>query len=645
MDKLRTTSPDLTDANVDKLADIFPTVVTETLDDDGSPVKAINFDLLRQELTNHLVEGPHERYQLDWPGKRAAAFVANTPIAKTLRPVRDESFDFDTTKNLFIEGDNLDALKLLQESYLGKIQLAYIDPPYNTGNDFIYNDDFMETAEDYLLRSGQADLNGAKLVANPETNGRFHSDWLSMLYPRLKLARNLLRPDGLLCASIDGNEVHNLRKLGDEVFGASNFIGEIAVAANPRGRQSDSYIAGVHDSLLVWARDRRQAKVGGRPLDPEQKKEFNQFDETLGHYRLLGLRQRGSASRRIDRPDMYYPIYVSADGTAVSVDPREGWHEVLPRKSDGTDGRWMWGRDKCRRDNALLAARWIERRGEYDVFVKDPLVKGGSERLRKFKSVWDGRGFNNQNGTQEVKALLGGDYMSFPKPVQLMREVVLLGAPEGGTVLDFFAGSSSMAHAVMQVNQEDGRARPFIMVQLDEALDESSDAGKAGYRTVAALSRERIRRAGAKVLKDAGLGAEGLDVGFRALRVDTTNMTDVLRVPDATDQQTLADMEDSVKPDRTGEDLLFQILIEWGLELAMPVVCEELEGDEVYVVDDGALIAFFGSEVSPDLVRAMARREPLRAVFRDSGFASDDARINAEQIFRELSPATDVKVI
>jgi adenine-specific DNA-methyltransferase len=235
--------------------------------------------------------------------------------------------------------------------------------------------------------------------------------------------------------------------------------------------------------------------------------------------------------------------------------------------------------------------------------------------------------------------------MSFPKPVQLMREVVLLGAPEGGTVLDFFAGSSSMAHAVMQVNQEDGRARPFIMVQLDEALDESSDAGKAGYRTVAALSRERIRRAGAKVLKDAGLGAEGLDVGFRALRVDTTNMTDVLRVPDATDQQTLADMEDSVKPDRTGEDLLFQILIEWGLELAMPVVCEELEGDEVYVVDDGALIAFFGSEVSPDLVRAMARREPLRAVFRDSGFASDDARINAEQIFRELSPATDVKVI
>ncbi|MBS1674252.1 MAG: site-specific DNA-methyltransferase, partial [Actinobacteria bacterium] len=415
------TSPDQTDANITKLAELFPTVVTETVDEEGTPKRGIDFDILRQELSDHLVEGPQERYQLDWPGKRAAAFVANAPIAKTLRPVREESVDFDTTKNLFIEGDNLDALKLLQESYLGKVKLIYIDPPYNTGNDFVYNDDFAESSSDYLERSGQESGHGERLIANSDSRGRFHSDWLSMVYPRLRLARNLLSPEGILCASIDSHEVHNLRSIGDEVFGRDNFVAEIVVAANPRGRQSDSYVAGVHDSLLVWARDREFAVVGGRPLEPEQKKEFSYIDNELGHYRLLGLRQRGSASRREDRPDMYFSIYVSPDGADVSLDPVPGWHEVLPRKSDGTDGRWMWGKEKCRRDKTRLVARWIERRSEFDLFVKDPLVKSGAERLRKFKSVWDAKGFNNQNGTQEVKALLGGDYMSFPKPVALMK--------------------------------------------------------------------------------------------------------------------------------------------------------------------------------------------------------------------------------
>ena len=639
------TSPDLTDANIDKLAELFPTVVTESVDADGNVKMAVDFDLLRQELSDHLVDGPQERYRLDWPGKRAAAFAANAPIAKTLRPVRDESVDFDTTKNLFIEGDNLDALKLLQESYLGKVKLIYIDPPYNTGNDFVYNDDFAQSATDYLERSEQADEEGARLVANPESNGRFHSDWLSMIYPRLKLARNLLSSHGIICISIDGNEVHNLRKVGDEVFGAANFIGEVIVTANPRGRQSDSYIAGVHDSLLIWARDRSSAVVGGRPLDPEQKGEFSLYDDEIGHYRLLGLRQRGSASRRVDRPDMYFPIYVSPGGEQISLDSTDGWHEVLPRKSDGTDGRWMWGKDKCRRDGSRLVARWIERRSEFDVFVKDPLVKSGSERRRKFKSIWDAKGFNNQNGTQEVKALLGGDFMSFPKPVELMREIVLLGAPDGGLVLDFFAGSSSMAQAVMQVNAEDGEQRQFVMVQLAEELDPAGDAAEAGFSTIAALSRERVREAGAQVTQTLALVSQPTDVGFRALVVATSNMSDVLRSPDETNQLTLDELEGSVKSDRSGEDLLFQVLLDSGLELTMPISFEQINGHEVFFVEDDALVACFDDHVDREVVYAIAKRQPLRAVFRNSGFASDDARINAEQVFREVSPATDVKAI
>ena len=638
-------SPDLTEQNIDKIAELFPTVVTEATDDDGNPVRGIDFDLLRQELSDHLVEGPQERYQLDWPGKRAALFAANAPIAKTLRPVRDESVNFDTTKNLFIEGDNLEALKLLQESYLGKIKLIYIDPPYNTGSDFVYDDDFAESTSEYLLKSSQVDSEGARLVANPESNGRYHSDWLSMIFPRLKLARTLLARDGLFVASIDSHESHNLRKVCDEVFGERNFVADAVVVASPRGRQSDSFLAGVHDTLLIYARDRSSALVGGRPLDDDQRGEFNLTDPELGPYRLLGLRQRGTASKRSDRPEMYFPFYVSHDGTRVSLEAQAGWSEVLPRKSNGTDGRWAWGKDRCSKMDHLLVAKWIERRGEFDIFVKDALFRGGAERQRKFKTVWDSKGFDNQNGTQETKALLGGDFMSYPKPVALMREICLLGAPDGGLVLDLFAGSGTTAQAVLETSALDGKRRQFVMIQLDEKLSEGSPAHRAGYKTIADLSRDRVRRAGVKILDETGLAAEGSDVGFRALRVDTTNMADVLRTPDETDQQALAGLEGSVKSDRTAEDLLFQVLLDWGLDLTMTIDVEQFGEREVFVVEDDALVACFDNEISADLVRSLAQREPLRAVFRDSGFASDDDRINAEQIFKELSPATDVKAI
>jgi adenine-specific DNA-methyltransferase len=638
------TSPDLTDANIGKLAEIFPAVVTETLDADGNPLKAINFDLLRQELTNHLVEGPHERYQLDWPGKRAAAFVANTPIAKTLRPVRNESIDFDVTKNLFIEGDNLDALKLLQESYLGKVKLIYIDPPYNTGNDFVYDDDYAETADEYLLRSGQTDSSGARLVANPESNGRFHSDWLTMLYPRLKLARNLLSDNGVLVVSIDDNEAANLRKIGDEVFGAGNFVAQLAVQVNPRGRHLDRFVAKTHESLMIFVRNSAADSITGVAKEGRMADEYQRSDEG-GPFRLLGLRNRNQAFNPQTRPNLYYPLYVAPSSGRVSTTQDSEFSEkVLPDAPDGTQTCWTWGRDRVNKDNELLLA---ERSGsEWRVHRKDYLHGTDGEVARTLvKSLWLDAEFNNDYGRKAVKDLFGDAVMDFPKSPQLMKRIIEIAAPPGSIVLDFFAGSSSTAHAVMLVNAADGGDRNFIMVQLDERPDPKSVAAQRGYSSIAELSRERIRRAGAKVLKDAGMGAGGLDVGFRALRIDTTNFTDVLRIPDATDQQTLTDLEDSVKSDRTGEDLLFQVLIDWGLELTMPVICEEVEGNDVYVVDDGALMAFFGSEVSPALVRAMAGREPLRAVFRDSGFASDDNRINAEQIFREVSPATDVKVI
>ncbi|MGB3168877.1 MAG: site-specific DNA-methyltransferase [Rhodococcus sp. (in: high G+C Gram-positive bacteria)] len=638
------TSPDLTDVNIDKLAKLFPSVVTETLDADGNPTKAIDFDLLRQELSDHVVEGPQERYQLDWPGKRAAAFAANAPIAKTLRPVREESVDFDTTKNLFIEGDNLEALKLLQESYLGKIKLIYIDPPYNTGNDFVYNDDFAETTDEYLARSGQTDDQGVRLVANLESNGRFHSDWLSMLYPRLKLARNLLTDDGVLIVSIDDNESANLRKLGDEVFGAGNVVAQVAVQVNPRGRHLDRFVAKTHESLMIFVRNSASASITGIAKEGRMADEYQRSDDG-GPFRLLGLRNRNQAFNPQTRPNLYFPLYVEPSTGRVSTDQTAEFKvEVFPDAPDGTQTCWTWGRERVVRDNTLLIAEMTG--AEWRIHRKDYLYGDDGEVAKTLvKSMWLDGEFSNDYGRKAVKELFDGAVMDFPKSPQLMKRLLDIAAGPESIILDFFAGSSSMAHAVMLANAEDNGQRHFIMVQLDEPTDPKSTAAKAGYSSIAELSRERIRRAGTSVVEEAGLTGPGLETGFRSLKIDSTNLTDVLRTPDETDQLALDHLEGSVKPDRSGEDLLFQVLLDWGLELSMPIVVEQTDGHEVFVVDDGALIACFDAGVTPDLVRTIAKREPLRAVFRDSGFASDDARINAEQIFREVSPATDVKAI
>ena len=644
VDKLKMHSPDLTQRNIDAIAALFPTAVTEILDADGNPARAVDFDLLRQELSDHVVEGPQERYQLDWPGKRAAAFAANAPIAKTLRPVREESVDFDTTKNLFIEGDNLEALKLLQESYLGKVKLIYIDPPYNTGNDFVYEDDFAESSAEYLERSGQKSMTGDRLVANTEANGRFHSDWLSMMYPRLKLARALLSDDGVLFVSIDDNEIANLRRLGDEVFGAQNFVAQIAVQVNPRGRHLDRFVAKTHESILVFVRDAATEAIEGIAKEGQMVDEYQRYDDR-GPYRLLGLRNRNQAFNPTTRPNLYYPLYVSeSDGRVSSIRDSRFVAEVYPDAPDGTQTCWTWGKERVVASNDLLVAERTG--GEWRVFRKDYLFGTDGQVAKTLaKSTWLDSEFNNDYGRKAVKELFNAPVMDFPKSPFLIKRLINIGARRDSIVLDFFAGSATTAHAVMMANADDGGKRRFIMVQLAERCDPNSEAAKAGYTTVSELARERVRRSGKAVQASAGLMADGLDTGFRALSIDTSGSTAVLRTADELEQPELGLFTASLRADRTGSDLLFQVMLDWGLDLSMPIAREDVAGYEVFAVDSDALIACFADEVTDPVVRMIANRHPLRAVFKDAGFASDAARINAEQIFREVSPETQVRAI
>lgn len=618
------TSPNLTASNIAKIAALFPGVITESLDADGSPTRGVDFDLLRQELSDRVVEGPQERYQLDWPGKRAAAVAANTPISKTLRPIRDESVDFDGTKNLFIEGDNLEALKLLQESYLGKIKVIYIDPPYNTGSDLLYEDDFSESESDYLDRSGQTDTAGTRLVANTEANGRFHSDWLSMIYPRLKVARDLLTEDGFIFISIDDNEAANLKRLCDEVYGAQNFVTTFAWQKTLTRRNDATFVSNAHEYLLCYARSATSASFNRVETDGKQRATYtNRDNDPRGDWLAVPFHAPNI------RANLTYPI--TTPGGRVLMPPSGRHWSTTKEQYEAlrADDRIYFGRD----GNGMAQRKkfWSERDSGMVAWTWWPHDYAGE----------------NRGATKEIKDLFDGDMVfTAPKPTRLISKILELVPSSGGdTILDFFAGSGTTADAVLRWNAS-GKARwKFITVQIEEECDPSSVAASRGYTTISQLARERLRRAGARVAQDVGLASEGLDIGFRSLRIDESNLVDVLRTPDETEQQELVSLEDSIKPGRSGEDLIFQVLLDWGLDLTASISVEAVEGYEVFAVEDDALVACFTNHVSTELVRALAKREPLRAVFRDSGFASDDARINAEQVFREFSPATDVKAL
>lgn len=622
MEKLKMHTPNLTQENIARIRELFPGCVTEAQGEDGQLRPAVDFDQLRQELSDSIVEGPQERYRLDWPGKREALLAANAPIAKTLRPCREESVDFDTTKNLFIEGDNLEALKLLQETYLGKVKMIYIDPPYNTGNDFIYKDDFAENTEEFLKRSNQKDAEGNRLVANTEANGRFHSDWLSMMYPRLKLARNLLRDDGVIFISIDDGEVGNLRKLADQIFGETNFIANLIWQKKYTRANDAKWFSDNHDHILCYGKDKQGMTLNMLPRSEDQLAAYSNPDNhPKGIWKATPLHAKSGTNTS---------EYIFNNG--ITWKPPIGtyrrFNDESMKRMDDNNEIWFGA------DGTQTPSR--------KSFLCD--VKAGVTPV----TLWpyDEVGHNHE-ANNELKTLEIGGFFNNPKPTRLLKRALTLATNSGDLILDFFSGSATTAHAVMQLNAEDCGNRKFIMVQLPEPCDEKSEAFKAGYKTIAEIGKERIRRAGKKILEGECREGWNKDIGFRVLKVDSSNMAEVYYTPDATRQTLLDRMTANIKPDRTPEDLLFQVLLDWGVDLSLPIRKETIQGKTVFFVNEPPydLVACFDTGVNEDLVKELARFEPLRVVFRDTGFVSDAVKINVEQIFKQMSPHTEVRSI
>ena len=639
MKKLQMQSHDVVGGNVEKIAALFPQCVTERLNKEGKPELAIDFEKLRAELSNEIIDEGEERYQFTWPDKRAASRLANEPTTMTLRPCREESVDFDRTENLYIEGDNLDVLKVLRETYLGEVKMIYIDPPYNTGNDFVYNDNFAQGREKFEQSSGLFDDEGNQTIdslqRNTESNGRFHTDWLNMIYPRLKVARDLLSEDGVIFISIDDNEVENLKKVCNEVFGESNFIAQIVNVNNIAGRSDSRHIATAHEYCLIYQKTIAFIS-NGIPLSEEQKSEYR-FEDAKGRYRQQGLRKRGSGARREDRPNMYYPIYYSPITNTVSLTPLVDSVEIFPRLSDGNDGRWRWGRDTFLKKIDAVEVKLVEGRNEYDVYEKVYLSENGEERTMKVKSFLLDAKFTSDTATTEYRFLMPAKTFESPKSSNFISLWAQIGSTKDSIILDFFSGSATTAHAVMKLNAEDGGKRKFIMVQLPEKTDEKSEAYKAGYKNICEIGKERIRRAGKKVKEEAGEKAKDLDIGFRVLKLDSSNMEEVYYTPDKFEPSLLDNLVDNIKPDRTSEDLLFQVMLDLGIELSSKIECKEIAGKEVFSVDDNYLLACFDREVNETTIEEMAKLYPTHLVIRDASAASDNVLDNFDQIIEGYS--------
>ncbi|MDI9490347.1 MAG: site-specific DNA-methyltransferase [Bacillota bacterium] len=613
MQKIIPGTPDLTDKKIEEISKIFPNVITEKEDDQGNTVKAVDFDLLRQELSKQIVEDDNERYRLDWPGKKRSLLKANTPIDKTLRPVREESVNFDTTENLYIEGDNFEALKILQESYLGKVKMIYIDPPYNTGKDFVYRDNFKKSKAEYEEELDITDEEGGKLVKNTDTNGRFHSDWLSMMYERLLISRDLLRDDGVIFISIDDNEVHNLRKICDEVFGEENFVANfIWRKKTTTSNVKDAQVSSQADYQLCYAKS-ESFKLKQRVRSSDTRS-YPEKDE-LGRFRLAIIEKKDSGSYK--RETMKFKI--------LGHPPRDGkrWQigETTARELEKKK-RFIFDGEKIK-----LKIYDFE---DNDTYSAQPnlLLKHGS----------------SDEGAKEVNDDLFSTSELFdnPKPVKLASFLIEVASNKDSIICDFFSGSSTTAHAVMQLNAEDDGNRKFIMVQIPEETDENSEAYKAGYKTITEIGKERIRRAAKKIeedYKDELAKRElPLDTGFRVFKVDSTNIEDVARHPSELAQESLLDLVDNVKPDRTPEDLLIEIMLNSGLELSLPIVRKEINYKTVFFVAENSLVACFDKEIDEQLVDEIAKIKPLRVVFRDASFKDDKDRINIENRFKVMLP-------
>lgn len=708
MDKLEMKTARISLENIEKIKTLFPNAVTEVIKD-GKVELAVDFDVLKQELSDSLISEGQERYQMTWPDKKKAIALANSAIAATLRPCKEESVDFDNTQNLYIEGDNLDVLKLLRETYLGKVKMIYIDPPYNTGHDsFVYNDCYSMDEDKFLKAGGYYDEDGNRVIdvkENNESTGKFHTEWLNMIYPRLKVARDLLSDDGVIFISIDDNEQANLKKICDEIFGESNFVGQITVVGNPRGRDYGG-VARMHDYLLVYQKS-YETEIS---LINDTNGEFKLFDK-LGGFELRELRNRNIKFNKENRPNLYYPFYINTENTdenglyEISLEPKRGWIELYPLESQGVNTVWRWGKQKSAQNlNLNIAAKSMKNGG----FM---IVEKYRESKMMARSVWWDKDSNTEKGTLLVKELLEGKIFDYPKPIEMINRIIQMGSsqPDNDIILDFFSGSATTAHAVMQLNAEDGGSRKFIMVQLPEKCDEKSEAYKAGYKNICEIGKERIRRAGKKIKEElakqkelynstlgAALGAkingktvksvgqleigaterkdfelidengenserqtmssqaekdkykfnpDLLDIGFRVLKLDSSNMQDVYYNPSVMTQTLLDTTIDNVKSDRTPLDLLFQVMLELGVQLSAKIEEKKVNGKTYYAVNDNDIIACFDKNLDNDVITEIAKQQPLYAVFKDKSFATDSVGINNEQLFKTYSPATEVKVI
>lgn len=621
-------SVDMTAQNIEKIGELFPNCITETVDQNGKLKKAVNFEVLKQVLSDEVLEGD-ETYEFTWVGKKECIVEANKPIKKTLRPFKGESVNWDTTENLYIEGNNLEVLKLLQESYLNKVKMIYIDPPYNTGNDFIYNDDFKMSSKEFTEMVGEVNENGERMFKNTDTNGRFHSDWCSMIYSRLMLSRNLLTDDGLIFISIDDSELTNMRRLCDEVFGETNFIDTIIWKKRYGGGAKEKWLVSLQEYVLIYCKDAMNLGELFVPLTKEnidryyQKKDENY--NLRGGYRTHPL----EATKSMDaRPNLVYSI------------PAPDGSEIWPKR------QWLWSKERAY--EALMNGEleiYKGSDGKWQVASKQYLKDSdGTERQGKMFSIIEN--IYTQHGTNEMISLMGNaKIFPFPKPSEFIKQLLSLGTDKDSIILDFFSGSSTTAHAVMKINSEDGGHRKYIMVQLPEVCDEKSEAYKEGYKNICEIGKERIRRAGIKIKEESPLTTQDLDVGFRVLKLDDSNVNDVYYVPSDYSQGFLKQLESKIKSDRTDLDLLFGCLLEWGLPLSLPYNSEKIDGYIVHNYNDGDLIACFDENIPDNVIREIAKRQPLRAVFRDSSFVDSPSKINVSEVFKLLAPETRVKVI
>ncbi len=660
MEKLNMQTRNIAEENFEILKRLFPNAVTETIDENGKLVRAIDKDVLIQEISTGVVEGREERYQFTWPDKRKAILAANAPISKTLRPCREESVDFDNTENLYIEGDNLEALKLLQETYLGKIKMIYIDPPYNTGKDFVYNDDFKQSADEYLESSGQFDEEGNRLEKNLESNGRFHTDWLNMMYPRLKLAKNLLSDDGVIFISIDDMEVGNLRKIGDEIFDEQNFVTQFVWEKTSHfGRQKKNYYSNA-EFVLCYGKniyrdgglkellvERIDNKLEDAPLY-NNSNPINELEFPTGSVNFKisdGIYESSTDSKF----ELLEPVEVknSTNVNKLKIRMKSRWSQKKIYSEFEKGSTYLVKSDK-------FSIRVLYSEGKTtNVALKQLIFTNRNNPLCAYDRFGNKVGTNDE-ASNEVNSFLGEGLFSYPKPTSLIKYLLssLYNDINNNhlndfVVLDFFSGSATTAHAVMQLNADDGGNRKFIMVQLSEEIEENSEAYKAGYKTIAEIGKERIRRAGKKILEDNKdkEGIENLDIGFRVLKIDTSNMKDVYYSPEQTEQSQMDLLADNIKEDRTPEDLLFQVMLDLGISLSSKIDTEIIADKEVYILEDNFLIACFDKDVSEETVKAIAEKRPYYAVFRDSGMADDSVATNFNQIFESISPETVRRVI